>query len=44
MSFNRLRYDECATKLHNERSIGMGDYRLFPGYSKITNSNIITYD
>ena len=34
MSFNRLRYDECATKLHNERSIGIGDYMLFPGYNK----------
>ena len=28
MSFNRLRYDECATKLHNKRSVGIGEYRL----------------
>jgi hypothetical protein len=32
MSFSRLRYDECATKLHNQRSVGVGEYRLFPGY------------
>ena len=32
MSFNRMRYDNCATKLHVERSVGEGNYRLFPGY------------
>jgi hypothetical protein len=32
MSFSRLRYDECATKLHNQRSVGVGEYRLFPGF------------
>jgi len=32
MSFNRMRYDDCATKLHVERSVGEGNYRLFPGY------------
>jgi len=32
MSFNRLKYDDCATKLHNQRSTGVGQYRLFPGY------------
>ena len=31
MSFNRMRYDNCATKLHVERSVGEGNYRLFPG-------------
>lgn len=31
MSFNRLRYDECATKLHNQRSVSVGDYYFFPG-------------
>lgn len=28
MSFNRIKYDECATKLQNQRSVGMGEYRL----------------
>ena len=32
MSFNRSRYDECATTLHVERSVGEGTYRLYPGY------------
>jgi len=32
MSFNRMRYDDCSTKLHVERSVGEGNYRLFPGY------------
>ena len=32
MSFNRLRYDDCATKLYNQRTVGVGEYRLFPGY------------
>ena len=32
MSFNRMRYDDCATKLHVERSICEGNYRLFPGF------------
>ena len=31
MSFNRLRYDDCATKLYNQRTVGVGEYRLFPG-------------
>ena len=34
MSFNRMRYDDCATKLHVERSVGGGNYRLFPGYGE----------
>lgn len=32
MSFNRLKYDDCATKLYNQRTVGVGEYRLFPGY------------
>lgn len=32
MSFSRLKYDDCATKLYNQRSTGVGEYRLFPGY------------
>jgi len=27
-----MRYDNCATKLHVERSVGEGNYRLFPGF------------
>jgi hypothetical protein len=27
-----MRYDDCATKLHVERSICEGNYRLFPGF------------
>jgi len=34
MSFNRMRYDDCATKLHVERSVGEGNYRLYPGYAE----------
>lgn len=29
MSFNRIKYDNCAYDLHVGRSIGPGDYRLF---------------
>jgi hypothetical protein len=32
MSFSRNLYDECSTKLHVERSVGEGNYRLFSGY------------
>ena len=32
MSFSRISYDDCATKLHNQRSTNVGLYRLFPGY------------
>jgi len=37
MSFNRLRYDECATKLHNKRSVGIGEYRL--SFDNFENNN-----
>ena len=37
MSFNRLRYDDCATKLHNQRSVGIGEYRL--SYDNFENNN-----
>ena len=32
MSFSRIRYDECATKLQTQRSVDVGQYRLYPGY------------
>lgn len=34
MSFSRIRYDDCATKLHDQRSVGVGDYYLFPGFAE----------
>jgi hypothetical protein len=37
MSFNRLRYDDCATKLHNQRSVGVGEYRL--SFDNFENNN-----
>jgi len=37
MSFNRMRYDNCATELHVKRSVGEGNYRLYPGYVESTN-------
>jgi hypothetical protein len=37
MSFNRLRYDDCATKLHNKRSVGIGEYRL--SFDNVENNN-----
>jgi hypothetical protein len=37
MSFNRLRYDDCATKLHNKRSVGIGEYRL--SFNNVENNN-----
>lgn len=37
MSFSRIKYDECATKLHNERSVGIGEYRLF--FDNFENNN-----
>lgn len=32
MSFNRTRYDECATTAYTSRSVNEGNYRLYPGY------------
>ena len=32
MSFNRTRYDDCATDAYTARSINEGNYRLFPGF------------
>ena len=32
MSFNRTRYDYCATDAYTSRSVNEGNYRLFPGY------------
>ena len=37
MSFSRIKYDECATKLHNERSVGIGEYRL--SFDNFENNN-----
>ena len=37
MSFNRIKYDECATKLHNQRSVGIGEYRL--SFDNFENNN-----
>jgi len=34
MSFSRMRYDDCATSLHVERSVGEGNYRLYPGFGE----------
>lgn len=31
MSFSRTKYDKCATRLQNGRSVGVGDYYLFAG-------------
>ena len=28
MSFNRIKYDNCATELATKQSVGYGDYRL----------------
>jgi len=33
MSFSRINYDQCAYDLQLDRSIGPGNYRLFPGYA-----------
>jgi hypothetical protein len=32
MSFNRTRYDYCATDAYTSRSVNEGNYRLFPGF------------
>jgi hypothetical protein len=37
MSFSRIKYDECATKLHNQRSVGIGEYRL--SFDNFENNN-----
>lgn len=34
MSFSRIKYDNCATKLHDQRSVGVGEYYLFPGFGE----------
>jgi hypothetical protein len=34
MSFNRTRYDNCATEAYTNRSVNEGNYRLFPGYGE----------
>ena len=33
MSFSRINYDQCAYDLQLDRSVGPGNYRLFPGYA-----------
>jgi len=43
MAFSRTKYDDCATKLHVERSIGGGEYRLFPGYNE-NSQGCLSYD
>jgi hypothetical protein len=30
--FAKLKYDDCNSKLHTERSVSVGEYRLFPGF------------
>jgi hypothetical protein len=34
MSFSRIKYDDCTTKLHDQRSVGVGEYYLFPGFAE----------
>jgi len=36
MSFNRTRYDYCATDAYTSRSVNEGNYRLFPGFVENT--------
>jgi hypothetical protein len=37
MSFNRTRYDQCATEAYTDRSVNEGNYRLFSGFVENTN-------
>jgi len=43
MAFSRTKYDDCATKLHVGRSIGEGEYRLFPGFNESA-QGCLSYD
>ena len=43
MAFSRNKYDDCATKLQVERSIGEGEYRLFPGFNE-NSQGCLSYD
>ena len=43
MSFNRTRYDDCATEAYTGRSVNEGNYRLFPGYVE-NGEECLSYD
>lgn len=42
MSFNRVKYDQCAYDLQLGRSIGPGDYRLYAPFAENCNQCIAT--
>jgi len=43
MSFNRTRYDDCATEAYTGRSVNEGNYRLFPGFME-NGEECLSYD
>jgi hypothetical protein len=43
MSFNRTRYDDCATEAYTGRSVNEGNYRLFPGFVE-NGDECLSYD
>jgi hypothetical protein len=43
MSFNRTRYDDCATEAYTVRSVNEGNYRLFSGFME-SGEECLSYD
>ena len=43
MSFNRTRYDDCATEAYTNRSVNEGNYRLFSDFME-SGAECLSYD